>query len=626
MMMFGFVKDPLDAHTLGIMNAAQLLLECGYNSIIADEKICSAVEKIEYSNCFKLFTGWIKRKRITHLGYSYRLDPQIALINFEKVYFTLKKNGLLSYGTEFGIKKLFFAGLPVACEFIRRRFGKEVNVFIGDETPFETLNKFGIPVEKIPRYIKEDSVYDNFRLDFGNTLIKSERYLHAKPEKKYCFKTFGTNEEHLIHRLERAEATNQLPLFRAHVGPYLPDKKKAVELFRGWLRILANERLLDIVSIGSSQLSQSHFGEDWNGLANGGGVPFNSDEELNSFWLDSRPMLVRAYSGTKAILQYAQTLEDTIHNAWHALSFWWFNQLDGRGPLDLQKCIFEHIDAIEFIARIGKPFEPNISHHFSFRGCDDVTYIVSAYVAAKAAKLRGIRYLILQNMLNTPKNTTGIMDLAKARALCRVVKSLEDNRFRVIYQPRAGLNLFSPNIEKAKAQLAAVTALMMDVHPERRVPPEIIHVVGYSEAQFLADPNVINESIQITWSALKSYREYRQKNQLDGYISGGDLELKTEELYEDSWRLIRDIEDRKFQVYSKKGLYKIFQMGYFPVPYLWNCREEFPNAVNWQTRYIQGGMALVNEKGEKISIQDRIQSINELNTDYDEKADWNNNE
>jgi hypothetical protein len=86
----------------------------------------------------------------------------------------------------------------------------------------------------------------------------------------------------------------------------------------------------------------------------------------------------------------------------------------------------EHLETLDFIAASGKPFEPNIPHHFSFRGGDDVTYILSAYLAARTAKSRGVKTLILQNMLNTPKYTLGVADLAKSRAMLRLVRTLED--------------------------------------------------------------------------------------------------------------------------------------------------------------------------------------------------------
>ena len=116
-------------------------------------------------------------------------------------------------------------------------------------------------------------------------------------------------------------------------------------------------------------------------------------------------MLVRSYAGTKNIPQLARMHEQSMNICWHALSFWWFNLLDGRGPYDVYTNLKEHIETLAFIAEPNKPFEANVPHHFAFRGADDVTYVVSAYLAARLAKQKGIKTFILKNMLNTPRIT-----------------------------------------------------------------------------------------------------------------------------------------------------------------------------------------------------------------------------
>lgn len=176
-------------------------------------------------------------------------------------------------------------------------------------------------------------------------------------------------------------------------------------------------------------------------------------------------MLVRAYAGTRDVAQLARMYENTLHIAWHALSLWWFCQIDGRGPYPVRENLRQHVETLRTIATTGKPFEANVPHHFAFRGADDTSYVVSAYLAAKLAKSLGIRQFVLQNMLNTPRGTWGIADLAKSRAMLRLVRQLEDERFRVILQPRAGLDSFSPDLLRARAQLAAATALMDDIEP-----------------------------------------------------------------------------------------------------------------------------------------------------------------
>ena len=46
------------------------------------------------------------------------------------------------------------------------------------------------------------------------------------------------------------------------------------------------------------------------------------------------------------------------------------------------------------------------------------------------------------------RSTWGIQDIAKSRIVLKLVKELEDKDFRVIFQTRAGLDYFKPDIEK----------------------------------------------------------------------------------------------------------------------------------------------------------------------------------
>ncbi len=611
---FGLVKSGLDAHTLGISSLSQLLEECQIPVFIASASVCESVDKITHAAYFEKFKSWIKKNNITYLGFSYRLDPKQALEVFGKLVAQIEKKEVLSKNTEGQIKNIYFAGLPEACKLVDKEFQGKYKTFKGDETPIETLRNLSVPEEWIPRSIRESSVYDELRMTFGEKMIAGEKHLSIRPSPLFKYSSYGTSKDHLIKRLAYARKIRALPLTRAHVGPYMKDREKALVLFSQWLKKLAQSRFLDIVSVGSSQLSQSHFGEDWKDLPNGGGVPFNNELELRVIHEDASPMLVRAYSATNRVVEVARILEKNLNMAWHALSFWWFNQIDGRGPLSVKQGLAAHLETLKHIARWGKPFEPNIPHHFAFRGADDITYIASAYLAAKTAKLSGIRYLVLQNMLNTPKSVWGIKDLVKARALLKLVRELEDPNFRVIYQPRAGLDYFSPDLEKAKAQLAAVTGLMTDVEPDSTEIPEIIHIVSYSEASFLASPEVINESIQITKSALKLYPRFRKQHSINEIITDKSIREMSEELSEETRILITDMEENVKTLYSTEGLYNAFQRGYLPVPYLWERREEFKNAVNWTTKIINGSVCVVNSYGKKMAIQERLERVKHLNS------------
>jgi len=576
---FGFLRPSVDVHTLGISAVSELLKLCGYRSVIAGSEIAHAAGRAGKLDNISLISRWIREEGITRLGFSYRLDPRDAQEAFGRIYYQLREQKLLS--AEGGpVEMVYFAGLPEACRLIDREYHSEIPVFSGDETAIETLLKLGVPAASIPTIITSGSHYDEERLRFGRELIARGDYQSVTPF--------------------------TLPDYQGFGGPADTLARKE---FLSWLRKLSEGRLLDIVSIGTSQLSQSDFGTEWGDKPNGGGVPVNSEQDFRDIWEASRPMLVRTYAGTRNILALAEIYERTIHIAWHALSFWWFNRIDGRGPHTVMENLREHIETLRVIASHGKPFEPNIPHHFSFRGGDDVTYVLSALLAAKTAKKNGIRYLVLQTMLNTPKYIWGIQDLARARALLRLVKELEDDTFRVYLQPRAGLDYFSPDLDKARVQLAAVTAMMDDIEPTKTASPDIIHVVSYCEAVQLATPDYIHESIRITRHALTEYRKLKAAGNTDDMIRNAEAEERTRQLVEEVRQIVSLIEKTIPDPYTPQGLHEIFRLGIMPVPYLWEGREEFAEAVKWKTGFVNGGIQVIDDKGIPLSSSGRIRKI-----------------
>ena len=605
---FGLVRPAVDAHTLGLASVAQLLGDCGYPCVLADGLISACLNAPEAPENLDRLSRWITEHRITVLGFSYRLDPQDGARAFAGLVNGLKTRRLLK---ERGgpLRALFFAGLPQTCEWVRERVPEVSAVFMGDETAAETLERLGIDASDIPAGFSSGVRYDEIRLAFGRELIRSGEYLAVKPVDRSGYREYGSRQDTLMARLQQGAGHHWPPLMRAHVGPYLSDRDEAVHLFLDWCQQLAAKGFLDILSVGTSQLTQSNFGDPWEGIPNGGGVPLNSKGEFEAVWQAARPMLVRAYAGTRDVATLARMHEETLNIAWHALSLWWFCKSDGRGPNSVRDNLVQHISALRYIALTGKPFEANVSHHFAFRGADDVTYVVSAVIAAKVAKSQGIRHYILQNMLNTPKYTWGVQDLAKSRAMLKLVRELEDERFHVILQPRGGLDYFSHDLEKAKAQLAAVTALMDDIEPDNPLSPGVIHVVSYSEGAHLADPATVNESIQITRQALVEYRKLRRKGDIPNMSGDPDVVARTAELVAEARIVIRAIETTVPGPYTAEGLYRILAQGFLPVPYLWECREEFSEALQWQTRLVRGGVKVVDAKGDPVSVADRMAKV-----------------
>lgn len=607
---YGLLKPANDAHTIGLQTAGELLAECGFRVVIADEKVQEALSYYHDHVARAEVMNWIRANQISRLGISYRLDHTDAVNMLGFILEELKRQRMLKF-QDGNIDLLFFGGLPQTCREVEREFSGIYTCFQGGETIGETLSLMQVPSYLIPQDMLEVSQYDDTLFQFGKEIIESGKYHSYNVKSATDYQGFGTAQDTLLKRLNATAnncGNNVRPLVRAHVGPYHSGQKReeAVRECGSWVQQLAERGLLDILSLGTSQLSQSNFSENWAGRINGGGVPVNSEADYRYLYEQARPLLMRTYAGTKNIPQLARMYENTINIAWHALSLWWFNQLDDRGPYDLYTNLQEHFKTIDYIATTDKPLEANVSHHFAFRGSDDVTYIVVAFLAAKLAKKHGIKTFILQNMLNTPRSTWGVQDLAKSRALLKLIRSLEDENFKIVFQPRAGLDFFKPDLHEAKIQLASVSCLMDDIEPHNQANPDVIHVVSYSEASHLATPDIINESIQITLHTIKEYRKARAKGLVDDMSKNPEVKQREQELYMNSRILLKTLEDNIENLYTPKGFFLAFAAGFFPVPYLWGEQDKFSSAIDWQTKIIRGSMQVVDENGVALDMEQRM--------------------
>ncbi len=610
---YAFLKPAIDAHTLGLISAAELLGECGYQVEIASHEIQEAIVRYRENSQLQQVCNWLEESGAEHFALSYRLDGRDAVQMLGRLLYEAQERRLFE-GQGGKIRQVYYAGLPDAVALVEAEFGERIRCFSGGETSEETLKLLGVPDEKIPLELKEAGKYDESLMAFGRDLIKKQTYQQVKPPNRR-YPGFGSVDDSLEKRLHQASATKDYyPIVRAHVGPYNADlsRRENVDTFLDWARDLAKAGYLDVLSVGSSQLTQSRFGESWEGEVNGGGVPLATASEFAEVWAAARPMLVRTYAGCKDLTELAKMYEDTIHIAWHAMSLWWFNRLDERGPLGLFESLQEQTEAIRYIGTSGTPFEANVSHHFAFRGSDDITYIVVAYLCAKLAKKSGVKRFVLQNMLNTPRSTWATVDLAKSRVLLKLVRELEDENFQVVWQPRAGLDYFKPDLEEARAQLAAVSCLMDDVEPDNPSSPQMIHVVSFSEAAHLADPAVINESIRITVQAIRSWRKERAAGRTMDVTNNPDIDGMYEEMLRSARSLLEAMERLIPELYSAEGFYLAFAAGFLPVPYLWRDQEKYPHAIDWKTGQSKGRVRLLNDLGHPMSDEERI-SLAEAN-------------
>jgi methylmalonyl-CoA mutase cobalamin-binding subunit len=281
------------------------------------------------------------------------------------------------------------------------------------------------------------------------------------------------------------------PMLRHHFG--LPTMEATID----GIRQLAEAQALDIISLGTDQDAQENFfhPERQDPRRTGaGGVPVRSADDYRALYEASRRgnfPLLRAYSGTDDFIRYAELLTETIHNAWCAIPLFWFNQMDGRGPWDLEGSIREHQSVMGWYGERHIPVELNEPHHWGMRDAPDVVFVVSAFLSAYNAKRFGVRDYIAQMMFNSPPGTSDAMDLAKMLAILELVAPLAGDDFSVWKQTRIGLLSHPLDPDAARGHLAASTYLQMGLRPH------IYHIVGHTEASHAATADDIIEASKI---------------------------------------------------------------------------------------------------------------------------------
>ncbi len=154
--------------------------------------------------------------------------------------------------------------------------------------------------------------------------------------------------------------------------------------------------------------------------------------------------------------------------------------MDGRGPWDLEGSIREHQEVMRWYGEHNIPVELNEPHHWGMRDAPDVVFIVSAYLAAYQAKAFGVGDYIAQFMFNSPPGLSDAMDLAKMLAILEMIEPLASNDFRIWKQTRTGLLSYPLDLAAARAHLAA------SIYVQMALKPDIIHIVGHTEADHAA--------------------------------------------------------------------------------------------------------------------------------------------
>lgn len=390
-----------------------------------------------------------KREKADLVGISYRLTPETGerlLGEFAEAADELRAKGI----------RFVFGGTPPIAEKARK-MGFFEQVFEGGEADDHVL-----------AYLKGES------------------------------QSVGAKIEYPTNTLERLKWKSPYPLLRHHFGlPTMEDTLAGIEK-------IADAKVLDVISLGIDQDAQENFfhPERQDPRQKGaGGVPVRSREDYLSLYAASRRgnfPLMRTYSGTDDFIRLAELYTETIHNAWCAIPLFWFNKMDGRGPWDLEGSIREHQKVMQWYGEHNIPVELNEAHHWGMRDASDVICVVSAYLAAYNASAFGVKDYIAQLMFNSPPGLSDAMDLAKMAAMLQMIEPLRSPDFRIWKQTRTGLLSYPLDPSAARAHLATSIYLQM------ALKPDIIHVVGYTEADHAATGEDVIESCTLARRAVEN--------------------------------------------------------------------------------------------------------------------------
>lgn len=396
--------------------------------------------------------------------------------------------------------------------------------------------------------------------------------------------------------IERIRWKQPFPLLRHHFG--LPTMEATLP----GIQRIAEARALDVISLGIDQDAQENFfhPERQDPRRKGaGGVPVRSAADYRVLFEASRRgnyPLLRTYSGTDDFIRLAEMYIETIQNAWCAIPLFWFNQMDGRGPWDLEGSIREHQQVMAWYGARGTPVELNEPHHWGMRDAPDVVFVVSAYLSAYNARAFGVRDYIAQLMFNSPPGHSDAMDLAKMLAVLELVEPLQGQDFHVWRQTRTGLLSYPLDPSAARAHLATSVYLQMALRPH------IVHVVGHTEAHHAATAEDVIEACGLARRAVE--------NALRGapdMTASPDVQARKEQLKVEAQITLRAIaglaEPGCDGLADPAALARAVRLGILDAPHL---RGNAFARGTVMTRIIDGACQAVDSNGKPLAETERL--------------------
>ncbi len=536
-------------HVAGISNFLRLAESAGWKTVFLGPAV--SIEDVLRA---------AKRENAELVGVSYRLTPETGerlLGEFAEAASELHESGI----------RFAFGGTPPVVERARA-LGFFERAFDGSE-----------PVEEILAYLRGQQAEGPDEANYPQTTV------------------------------ERIKWKSPYPILRHHFG--LPTMEETL----AGIDKIAEAKALDVISLGIDQDAQENFyhPERQDPRRKGaGGVPVRSENDYRALYAASRRgnfPLLRTYSGTDDFIRLAEMYADTINIAWCAIPLFWFNQMDGRGPWDLEGSIREHQQVMQWYGAHNIPVELNEPHHWGMRDSSDAVFVVSAFLAAYNARAFGVKDYIAQMMFNSPPGLSDKMDLAKMLTVMDMITPLaltpdpspagRGDGFRIWKQTRIGLLSHPLDPEAARGHLAASTYLQM------ALKPHIYHIVGHTEADHAATAEDVIVASRIARRAIENAMGAPDMT-ADPRIARRRAELAAEaNAILDAIRSLAGPEAGD-PFTDAATLARAVTSGILDAPQLVN--NKFGRG-QVRTRIVDGACVSVDEKGKTISEQERIMKL-----------------
>jgi len=485
-----------DPHTVGIHKAGKIARSAGIGYQIIPPATSDA-DKLRI----------LKEQDPLFIGLSYRLSPEIALMELRRFLNKMTNVGLIDRAE----RRIGFAALPATLKAVQTsglqdQYGL---VLIGSNTSFRDnilgvldfldVKSYERRAEILVPLLQESEPEKIPELDqIASRVIDTYSYFAESPLAKPSLQAIKS----LPKRIEEA----QIPVIRTHFGIPSASIQPTVE----GIEKIALNGAVDEISLGSSDLSQRYFGDPkaFENQNNDGGVPYKTKEDLQKLYLATRRGNFPSIKPYAHVVNLKEFIDDCLEigmliGAHQAVPLFWFCELDGRGPLSVRDALQEHSEAVAYLALKNIPVEMNDPNQWSSRYVHDTLFVVDYALIAAVMFTAGVKDMILQCQFNKPAETGDFADLGKMSAARDIVERIRPHRHqaRVYLETRSGIEHFSTDLETAKLQLARTTLLQMVLSPS------MIHLVSYCEANHAATAEDVIESSMLVRRAVRLFNE-----------------------------------------------------------------------------------------------------------------------